>query len=681
MVQVMSSRTSIFIKRTAAGRAVRRLTPLKILIVLTFIFVVFLYIFDVSSLRLPQFKISLFSPNEKVEEPWSWQYVLQLDHEHETQHRSYFVDEIGCRMPSFDVYNREINGYLSDENEVVCKRGLIAANEKFIWFDLNETEVQSIYKVRNVNDLKCTVHSFHRKNDEKNEYSKKSRTIRYNDAIEITDEFIRVICFDKKKKEVYRDYFSFSQNTDTEKSSSVSATKQAEQLPNVLIIGIDSVSRLNFRRRMNETYDVLANTLNAFELFGYNKVADNTFPNLIPVLTGLEDNELVGACMTSVDDTFDRCNFIWDDFKAINYTTVFAEDMSTLALFQYCRAGFTDQPTDVYLRPLIMELEKNVRSHKMGNTYSCLGSRRTVDVLLYEAKKITSSFNKRKQPHFAFFWSTSYTHDYLNAPKLIDDTFAEFFRSMKHSGDLNNTFLFVMSDHGMRYGSFRATYQGMMEERQPFLYLVPPDWFLEKYPSAMRNVAVNRYRLTNPFDLYETLRHLLEPKSLTSKALKEKEKELTETEPMPRGISLFLPVPTTRTCYDASIAPHWCTCHEKEVLSTTDLRVERVARMILDTLNHLLAHYKQCQRLYLNTIIDANIGMSNNATRKSPNDFVDITVRLQTKPGLAEFEATARLTENQMELTGSISRTNLYGKQSKCIDDYKLKLYCFCDKS
>lgn len=263
---------------------------------------------------------------------------------------------------------------------------------------------------------------------------------------------------------------------------------------------------------------------------------------------------------------------------------------------------------------------------------------------------------------------------------LIDVDIALFLRELASSGILKNTFLFVMSDHGIRWGSFRNTYQGMNEERQPFLYLVPPRSFFDNYPSAVRNLALNRHRLTTHFDLYETLRDLVDLKSLTPSSLHRRSIELVETEPLARGISLFLPVPTSRTCYDACIEPHWCTCHEKEVLPTTDARVERVARMIVDTMNKKIAKYPECHKLYLNSISDANIGTSNNITKDAENNFVDVTVRLQTKPGMGEFEATVRVHQSdELQLTGSISRTNLYGKQSQCIKDYNLKLYCFCD--
>lgn len=240
-----------------------------------------------------------------------------------------------------------------------------------------------------------------------------------------------------------------------------------------------------------------------------------------------------------------------------------------------------------------------------------------------------------------------------------------------------------MSDHGLRFGSFRNTYQGMMEERQPALFIVPPSTFPLKYQNAVKNLLKNRRQLTTHFDLYETLRDLSDIDSITNESIQKRSHELLETEPMPRGISLFLPIPASRSCSLAEISPHWCTCHEKQELSTTDSRVLKSARLIVEHLNKIVKSYPQCQPLSLNSISNANVFSSSSDIKGSENDenkFSDVTVRLQTKPGFAEFESTVRVFDNgALNMTGTISRVNLYGKQSQCVDDYEVKLYCFCN--
>ena len=49
---------------------------------------------------------------------------------------------------------------------------------------------------------------------------------------------------------------------------------------NVVILGIDTVSHMNFIRVMPRTVEFLTKELKAVGMNGYSKVGDNTFPNL-----------------------------------------------------------------------------------------------------------------------------------------------------------------------------------------------------------------------------------------------------------------------------------------------------------------------------------------------------------------------------------------------------------------
>jgi len=86
-----------------------------------------------------------------------------------------------------------------------------------------------------------------------------------------------------------------------------------------MIVGLDALSRLNFQRHMPSSYKYLIEEMAAVEMFGYNKVGDNTFPNLVPLLTGLAVEELGKHCWNSSADTFDHCPFVWDFFQYYGY--------------------------------------------------------------------------------------------------------------------------------------------------------------------------------------------------------------------------------------------------------------------------------------------------------------------------------------------------------------------------
>lgn len=136
-----------------------------------------------------------------------------------------------------------------------------------------------------------------------------------------------------------------------------------------MILGIDSVSKLNFHRMLKTSLKTIIEDLDGIEMHGYNKVGwcqliismkimnfilkigDNTYPNLVGILSGLSSDELNGACLsTNASIYFDNCHFIWDDFKRKGFGTLFSEDSASLSLFNYFKNGFEKQPVDYYFR-------------------------------------------------------------------------------------------------------------------------------------------------------------------------------------------------------------------------------------------------------------------------------------------------------------------------------------------
>lgn len=487
----------------------------------------------------------------------------------------------------------------------------------------------------------------------------------------VTEEFVKVIC-SLNGKQTMVDYHAFTpiKNQGVEPDPGKVS---------VLILGADAVSRLNLHRQMPQTVEFLKNKLNAVEMLGFNKVGDNTFPNLIPVFTGLYEEELVKRCWPTIKSVFDNCSFIWNDFKNLNYTTAFAEDSSWMGIFNYLKYGFRKQPTDYYMRIFNKLAEEDIGSHKWLNANLCIGPRKSLQSLLSYGYKFAMTL--KNVLSFGFFWGTSLTHDYLNLGQQGDLDYKTFLESLYDGGIMNNTVLVFMSDHGIRWGGIRQTYQGYLEERLPFLFVVYPEWFKIKYTTAISNLKKNRHRLTTPFDLHETLLDLTDLTRLKQRSLKKRSFLLTERGFLPRGISLFVPVPESRSCKDAGIVDHWCTCHQSEPVATNSSQVERAARYLVQHMNSILSDFTSlCANLTLNKVLNAR--MESTKTNESFAGITDYSLVIETVPGRGLFEATVRFNWNSGEhgIVGSISRINLYGQQSSCIRNYKLRLYCYCRK-
>lgn len=578
----------------------------------------------------------------------------------------YFIKTKGCTIPRFKPFDKAVRDFFQHVYPIFChnesRPPLIESDHNCLWI---EEKYFPVYHISNRDYLECRYKPFYRKASSDDVYFRiNEKSISFTNRTNIKKEFIEVWC-KYEGKVIYKDVHSFAIKN-IEKI--IKETAPVDRY-NLLILGIDTVSRLNFHRTMVQTHKYLQDS-DAIEFEGYNKVGDNTYPNLIPVLSGLTEDELSNICYPSESSHFDDCHFIWNNYSEAGYHTAFIEDAPMLGLFNYLKKGFIKKPTDYYWRPFALFAEENYGHYNN----LCFGPRLSVQMLLSYAQKFVRTM--LHSPYFGFFWETSFTHDYLNFPRLCDGMYEALIKTMKNEGLLERTILVLLSDHGIRWGGIQNTHQGRMEQRLPFLFFVLPKHFKEKYTLAAFNMKLNTKRLTTPFDLHETMIDLLNTEKLTDEKIHEKtiKKEYLDA----RGISLFLPIHGNRTCQTAGIEPHWCTCHQTKKLATNNSLAFRVAYTTVDHINYLLTNHIQCAKLTMSKLMDLSIDIPASFGETDPKHQADYTVVVQTHPGGGQFEATVRNTPKGFYVAGVVSRNNLYGNQSFCIDDVHLKLYCYC---
>jgi hypothetical protein len=106
-------------------------------------------------------------------------------------------------------------------------------------------------------------------------FSKECKPLKGN-VTRLENEFIRVLCYSKYwplfQDIVYRYFHAVPLIPPGEKS--INLIKSSSDKPNVLLLGIDSLSRLSFHRNMPETREVLE-SLGAIEMLGYTKCKDS----------------------------------------------------------------------------------------------------------------------------------------------------------------------------------------------------------------------------------------------------------------------------------------------------------------------------------------------------------------------------------------------------------------------
>ncbi|XP_076067287.1 uncharacterized protein LOC143040300 [Oratosquilla oratoria] len=462
--------------------------------------------------------------------------------------------------------------------------------------------------------------------------------------------------------------FGETELPDKEKESEGrNSSEEAEKIPySVIIFGLDSMSRSNMRRFMPQTFKLLQNK-RALDLRGFNKVADNTYPNLVAVLSGKSGSWMDKNCIHHQRSrAYDNCSFIWKDFSRRGYLTVYGEDAPAMGIFHYNRVGFVLKPTHLYLRPFFLASEKYIGhgGRKDRNAYGeyCQGPRSSFDVIRDYCLDVERAMGGR--PHFGLFWTARLTHDHSHYASLVDRSASELIRQVSEGGDFKNTFFFFMSDHGMRFGGIRKTKIGKMEESLPFAFVLPPKDFKNKHPLAYGNLVTNQGRLTSHFDIHATFWDILQQNYSNNEYIS---KEHKYSKSMPPGMSLFRVIPATRNCLEAAIPLHYCT-----TLRLKSLSVLEATHFVLDFLNRGLKRFPKCVQFEDHTLRKAWEGRL--GTDKA---FV---IQFQTSPGNALMEATVveNTATHHFRIEGEVSRINKYKDQSSCIKDDLYRKYCYC---
>lgn len=597
--------------------------------------------------------------------------------QHLSELRGYLVHGLKCRIQDVDPYDSEIQSYIKTVSGVQCSHSKlltsIVKKTNYSILQVNPAATRSY----SPNGVTCCYRVVKRTLDEKkpDDSISFSDCHSFNSSVNITDEFIIVKCATKhRKKEVYKNAHAIVQVREevrtrldnAAKNRTKSSGRDSTRPLSILLIGVDSVSRLNSLRTMPKTRSYL-NSLGWTELKGYNKIADNTYPNLMALLTGMEGDSAYNACMPTIPKHLDNCSFIWRTFHKHGYVTSYGEDEANISTFNFLKVGFSEQPTDYYLRPLIIAAQKELRTVERHSLKYCVGPVQAGERILQYSLDFASTFVN--DTSFGLFWTNSFSHNDVNSPSAMDQVLKRYFRNLHRSGVTNSSLILFFSDHGMRFGDMRQTKMGWFEERLPFAWISIPEWWAKKHPEESEALSINSRRLVTPYDLHMTLQHILE---LGSGRAQVQSTGCTQCH------SIFRPISVDRGCEDAAISPHWCVCTEFRPVDPTSSVVKSAAQFLVRKIYSFIKEKggeKKCARLSLSRIIIAQTGISWNG------NSTYYLLLVEAIPGRGRFEATISAAANETDgfkLYGSVSRLDWYGRQSKCISDSYLKKYCYC---
>eukprot|EP00996_Jenningsia_fusiforme_P005938 NODE_705_length_1967_cov_46.187696_g652_i0.p1 GENE.NODE_705_length_1967_cov_46.187696_g652_i0~~NODE_705_length_1967_cov_46.187696_g652_i0.p1 ORF type:complete len:632 (-),score=57.52 NODE_705_length_1967_cov_46.187696_g652_i0:11-1906(-) len=327
---------------------------------------------------------------------------------------------------------------------------------------------------------------------------------------------------------------------------------------NVMVIMLDAVSRLQFRRRMPELVQILeelhrSGRSSLFQFFRYTTVGHSTMGN-IPLMVGGKFNHI---SYTAEDKRFLAERYWWSEFKRHRYATVYqsnlCEDelgswMSGEGLLDHHFVEWACQPEyDAY----------GERSNIVG-PYSvrqrCLAGDFVHAYQLQHLQEAWSTYRRlgvRVASHSVFEEGHEGT---LEVVSTLDSPLAELVKHFKIEGHLNDTVIVFTSDHGLHMGPYWMTRPGRLEHKLPLLVMLFPRWFTQQHPETERALRHNAQSLVTAWDIYATLRHVASFPAGWNRG------NATFPAGPPWACTLFDRIPYNRTCREARIPARRCIC-------------------------------------------------------------------------------------------------------------------------
>ena len=618
------------------------------------------------------------------------------------------VNSSRCQLPDYNPWDASVVGLLRDGN----------------WFagclqhhaPVRLTQEGRQLRMSVASGTNCAVSCCYRKvmrrdegySDDHYQFGNASTCFKEGAPVQVDDEFIQVRCYcEGNDTVIFEDFRAFI----VPKLNASFASQEGNEVSgklNVYLVGLDSISRMQFKRFMPDIEGLLASDFDAVSMDGLTKVGVNTFPNMLAFLAGMEIDEV-----TSLRDRpFDDLPLIWKHFSRLGYVTMFNEDTPEEGTFNYLKKGFFVTPTDFYMRPFYRAIEESrfVRSRET----LCVNQRDQLDLQLQWLQDLMSADTTSPLLQFGLLFSSALSHKGpLAYVEAMQSRLEEFLLWYRNSPRYNSSIMLLFSDHGMRFGPVMRTELGGYESRLPFFYVIPPPWYARRYPERMAALRNNSRRLTTFFDAHATLRELLSDAGLAESEL-----------PLFRhpGVSLFRPVPEERSCDDAGIAAHWCACHSRRPVSLEEGVVRRAAAAAVLHINTVLLRgvRSECVELALERVTGAFHVRSQRGGKVHDTSIVlpafeEYSVAFVTTPGAAEFEATVRAkwrsdgadtqwsktaeqrasaaeegrqaaaagpggnAGDEMIAVVDVSRLNLYRGQSDCLlTQWDERRFCYC---
>ncbi|EDW63236.1 uncharacterized protein [Drosophila virilis] len=586
----------------------------------------------------------------------------------------FWVFDHKCKIPRLDPFSEDVMNIFKPPKFKKCTNqpDLFTVRydlkEKQYIVKFNESLFVQLFP--NISDYGCVFHEIIRGPDDSLSWHKRSIFSQRDWIVPRHVQGIVVECFELRNRSrvLQRDAFSFVQyplNCNEKNDKERSRT-----FPSVIMLGIDSMSQMNFQRTMPLTAHFVRQP-GWYEMLGYNTIGDNIFQNFIILLTGRSSQQWLSFCNIRKPGCLDAIAFLWNHFHNSGYLTAYAEDIATF--------NFTRRPVDYYLNPIMKAFEKIMTKFRRLKYDYCLGRKQSFRYVFDYCLQLVQRFvHETPKPFFGIFWTKSFSNDDFSGAANVDKDFVTYLEQFKEHGLFERAVVILFSLHGQHKGPLMELSSSFLEERLPMLHIYLPPWYRKQYPKVGKALDVNRRRLSSTVDLHLTIKKLL----------LQVQPGISYQLPCASCKTLFEILPVNRSCNDAAIPSHCCSC-EPHTRVPKSVAVKAMAKLVVYRIRQYLRmnnYDGQCYRLELRNLLRAYrkqyLDAKGNEV-KSDDGFYSYRLRLTTRPKGA-FRATvftnlnANIVRVREEL---IERLNVYRNDSYCVTSPRAKEFCICRPS
>ncbi|PAV89583.1 hypothetical protein WR25_01800 [Diploscapter pachys] len=568
-----------------------------------------------------------------------------------------------CKLPNFDPWDRELVKVIS-----VNFDPLKDCNKNFR--KLTSLRGQVVESLDDSHD--CQARCLLRESDFSN---LETKFISFNSSTKFHCDIVQTRCYNEEGTEDYG-----MLHTQIVENTKNHTKKAAEGLqPDVYVILLDSLAHTQAIRNLPQTLSYFIESMGAIRFPYLNKVGKNSRPNALPLWFG-KTSEIVERTAYEMpniqpdwtekeycNDFLDKKGFLMKEYQEYGYRTLLAEDWADGAMNWPDCYGFDEQPTDHYMRPFQVEWES--QQHVMLSlTYAkknCIEQHQ--DIMAYLDQFVNAY---EGAPKFGWVWMSLLTHNWQREVVHADQYYRDFLLDNRQK--LDDAFVILMGDHGLRFGEATSTVIGEEEINHPL--------FAISLPKKLRNSPIaeqmreNAKQLQTHFDVRATFLDILKyqpAKNFTDTSLLEIPGEKF-------GSSLFRKqTPTERNCRTLPISFTYCICQFDTV--QMDLESEKAIKLgkfVLDEINGMM---KAKNLLHMCHPMEFdNLEQLKMYPPEELNGAYSIIVKAKA-PSYAVYKVVVKRYPNDTYdlAKSSIDRLDVYGKQGNCVP-YIVTHLCHC---